>query len=122
MLAILRQASIRGVDDVGTSYRDYVLGTGRLNAVWELIDRAFALAGFELVWDLDGGDPLAWHATFADGENAVVVDPAFVRPADPLAIAADSTRIRDELGWEARGGLDTFLEDMLAAEPAAVGQ
>jgi GDPmannose 4,6-dehydratase len=122
MVAILRQASIRGVEDVGGSYRDYVLGTGRLSAVWELIDRAFALAGFELVWDLDGDDPLAWHATFADGETAVVVDPAFVRPADPLAIAADSTRIRDELGWEARGGLDTFLEDMLAAEPAAVGQ
>ena len=38
--------------------------------------------------ELDGHDPLRWRATFADtGEPAVVVDPAFVRPADPRAIA-----------------------------------
>ena len=92
MVTILRQASVRGVDDVASSYRDYVLGTGRLHAVWQLIDRAFALAGFKLSWQLDGNDPLAWHASFADtGEPAVVVDRAFVRPSDPLAIGAEAT-------------------------------
>src|SRR5207247_10391260 len=97
MVTILRQASVRGVEDVAASYRDYVLGTGRLHAVWQLIDRAFALAGLELAWHLEGADPLAWHASFADtGEPAGVVDPRFVRPADPLAIAADPARIRDD--------------------------
>jgi len=114
MLMILRQTSLRGVPDVASSYRDYVLGTGELHAVWELIDRAFALAGFELAWSLDGEDPLAWSAAFADtGEPAVLVDPAFVRPADPRAIVANPARIRADLGWEPRVGLDTFLVDML---------
>jgi GDPmannose 4,6-dehydratase len=116
MIAILRQNA-----DDAASYRDYVLGTGRLHHVWELADRAFALGGFELEWNLDGGDPTAWGASFAEsGASAVVVDPAFIRPADPRAIAADPTRAQNELGWEPRVGLDIFLEDMLSVGTAVV--
>jgi GDPmannose 4,6-dehydratase len=119
MIAILRQAAIRGVPDEARFYRDYVLGTGRLHHVWELVDRAFTLAGFQLRWQLDGDDPFAWHATFADtGDAAVVVDPAFIRPSDPLAIAADPSLIAADLGWMPSPGLDSFLQDMLAADAA----
>ncbi len=103
MISILRQASIRGVPDEARFYRDYVLGTGRLHHVWELVDRAFALAGFELAWELEGDDPLGWRAAFADtGEPAVVVEPAFLRPADPQAIVADPSLIVADLGWQPR--------------------
>ena len=47
------------------------------------------------------------------------VDPAFIRPSDPLAIAADPGRIAAELGWQAQPGLDAFLEDMLGVTSAA---
>jgi GDPmannose 4,6-dehydratase len=118
MVLILRQTDVREVPDEPAFYRDYVLGTGRLHAVWELIDRAFGLAGLTLEWALEGDDPLAWSAVFADtGELAVGVDPTFVRPTDPRAIAANPARIRAELGWEPRVGLDAFLLDML--EPPA---
>jgi GDPmannose 4,6-dehydratase len=114
MVSILRQASLRGVPDEAHSYRDYVLGTGELHTVWELVDRAFALAGLELAWNLDGDDPLGWSASFAaSGESAVVVDPALIRPSDPVAIAADPRKIEAELGWRPKPGLDRFLEDML---------
>jgi len=117
MVAILRQASVRGVPDDALSYCDYVLGTGQLHAVWELADRAFALAGYALEWQLDGDDPLAWGARFADSDApAVVVDPSFIRPSDPKAIAADPRRVAAELGWTPRPGLDRFLEDMLSDE------
>jgi GDP-D-mannose dehydratase len=107
------------VPDEARYYRDYVVGTGRLHHVWELADRAFALAGVELAWSLDGADPLEWSATFADtGEPAVVVDPTFLRPADPQAILADPSLIVADLGWQPQLGLDVFLEDMLAAVPA----
>ena len=121
MIMIARQASIRGVGDAATEYRDYVLGTGHLRHVWELVDCAFGLAGFRLVWDLEGEDPLRWRATFEhSAEAAVVVDAEFVRPADPAAIGADPTRARVELGCEPRAGLELFLADMLTADaPAA---
>ena len=115
MIAILRQASIRSVPDEARFYRDYVLGTGRLHHVWELVDRTFAVAGFELTWELHGDDPLKWGASFThSGEPAVIVDSAFIRPSDPIAIAADPSRIAKDLGWEAPTGLDGFLQDMLA--------
>src|SRR5207248_52102 len=47
MIAILRQTEVRRVPDEARYCRDYVVGTGRLHHVWELADRAFALAGFE---------------------------------------------------------------------------
>jgi GDPmannose 4,6-dehydratase len=119
-VAILRQADLRRVPDEARYYRDYVVGTGRLHHVWELADRAFALAGLALAWSLDGADPLSWSASFADtGEPAVVVDPGFFRPADPQAIVADPARIVADLGWQPVLGLDAFLEDMLAAAPTA---
>src|SRR5262249_53833996 len=114
MISILRQSR-----DDAASYRDYVLGTGQLHHVWELVDRAFALGGFRVSGVLGGGDPLGWTARSADsGRTAVVVDPDFIRPADPRAIAADPSRARAELGWEPRLGLDPFLEDMLTADAA----
>jgi GDPmannose 4,6-dehydratase len=124
MIAVLRQTTVRGVPDEASEYRDYVLGTGRLHAVWELIDRAYALAGYELEWKLDGDDPLLWSAAFADtGAEAVSVDVDYLRPADPSAIAADPSRIADDLGWRPRPGLDAFLEDMLAHRvPSAASQ
>src|SRR4051794_12903919 len=45
MMMVVRQTQIRGVDDAPSSYNDYVLGTGVLHCVWELIDRAYDLAG-----------------------------------------------------------------------------
>lgn len=99
--------------------RDYVLATGRLHHVWELVDRAFALGGHELDWQLDGDDPLVWGARFrTSGALAVVVDPAFIRRSEPHAIGADPGRAREELGWIARPGLDVFLEDMLSKTAA----
>jgi len=102
--------------DVGSNYRDYVLGSGRLHAVWQLVDRAFALAGYPLEWDRSNPDPASWIATFqSTGSLAVVVDPTLIRPTDPAAIRADPTRATRELGWLPQPGLDRFLADMLEA-------
>ena len=121
ILLVARQIQVRAAvlglpvePDDGRSYRDYVLGTGRLHAVWELVDRAFACAGFELDWTLDAPAPADWEARFRDtGALAVKVDPSFLRPADPIAIQADPGRAQRELGWSPRQGLDVFLKEML---------
>ena len=122
MVRICRQIQVRADvlgtppdPDVGASYRDYVLGTGSQTAVWELIDRAFALAGFELEWDRSSPDPADWTARIVEtGQLAVVVDPSVLRPTDPECIGTDPALARSELGWEPTAGLDAFLEDMLA--------
>lgn len=127
MQLIIRQTRVRasargeGVGRVapepgvaGARYRDYVLGTGRSHAVWELVDEAFRIAGCELEWRLEGEDPREWSARFREGgATAVAVDASLLRPADPLVIEVDSSRAREELGWSPRCGLGVFLRDML---------
>jgi GDPmannose 4,6-dehydratase len=123
MIRIARQiptrAQVLGApreDDVALNYRDYVLGTGKLHSVWQLIDRAFTLAGLPLVWDRESPDPTRWTAVLRDaGTTAVLVDPMLTRPSDPAAIRADAARARRELGWDPRTGVDVFLADMLDA-------
>ena len=91
MIRVCRQIAVRAnatqtpvEADVGSNYRDYVLGTGRRHAVWELIHRAFLLAGCALVWDRSSSDPVDWTASLEDtGAPAVVVDASFIRNADP---------------------------------------
>lgn len=119
IMRVMRQVSIRSErlapePDVATSYRDYVLGSGQTRAVWELVDRAFALAGIELIWYLEGDDPCLWNARFSTtGSPAVVVNPSFLRPNDPVAIQADPTLASRELGWTPNPDIDRFLSDML---------
>lgn len=124
MVRIVRQIEVRASTsgrpaeaDVGANYRDYVLGSGQLHAVWELVDRTFALAGFELDWDRADPHPARWSARFrSDGSTAVVVDPGLLRPTDPTAIRTDPSRARQDLGWQPQPGLDRFLRDMLAVD------
>ena len=126
MCRILRQISVRAANcgetqaDIGANYRDYLLATGETHAVWELVDWAFKIGGFELEWNLQGDDSANWLAHFrATGKPAVIVDQQLLRTAEPLAIRLDPSRARKELGWAPRAGLDVFLRDMFANVPSA---
>jgi GDPmannose 4,6-dehydratase len=125
MLRILRQIETRSEvtgaaiePDEGANYRDYILATGKTHAVWELIDCAFTIGGFDLDWDLDGDDPAAWSGRFRSTKRpAVTVSPDLLRTAEPLVIRVDPSRAQKELGWAPRQGLEVFLRDMFDKVP-----
>jgi GDPmannose 4,6-dehydratase len=119
MCRIIRQIQTRAgltgaaESDEGANYRDYVLATGKTNAVWELVDCAFTIGGFSLTWQLEGDDPAAWGAYFARTQiPAVTVSPALLRTAEPLVIRVNPSRAQKELGWTSQHGLEVFLSDM----------
>ncbi|QUH01920.1 GDP-mannose 4,6-dehydratase [Saccharopolyspora erythraea] len=60
---------------------DFVVGTGRMHSVREAVRIAFEAAGL-------------------DWEEHVAIDPELVRPAEVETLCADSTRAREQLGWE----------------------
>jgi GDPmannose 4,6-dehydratase len=125
MLKIIRQVQTRAAftgdpveEDEASNYRDYVLATGQTHAVWELIDCAFTIGGFDLDWDLEGNDPAAWRGCFrATKTTAVTVRPELLRTAEPMMIRLAPGRAEAELGWAPQQGLEVFLSDMFANPP-----
>jgi GDPmannose 4,6-dehydratase len=76
---------------------DYVVCTGVSRSVRELVQAAFAVV------DLDP-------------EPYVVVDPAFVRPPDPVALVGDPTKAMRELGWHPRTTFEDMVREMVEAD------
>ena len=60
---------------------DYVLASGVGRTVRDLVETAFGMVGL-------------------DADAHVRVDPAFVRPPDPIPQVGDPTKARERLGWE----------------------
>ncbi len=82
---------------------DFVVASGETHAVRELCDVAFSALG------------LRW-------EDHVVVDPAFVRPAEVDALVGDATKARRELGWKCDVDFYGLIEMMVAADVAALAR
>jgi len=78
---------------------DYVLASGVGRSVRELAEAALRAAGVE------GGT-----------ERRVRVDPAFVRPREPVDLIGDPSRARERLGWEPQIGFEQMIAEMVAAD------
>jgi GDPmannose 4,6-dehydratase len=80
---------------------DYVIASGVGRTVRDFVAAAFAAL------DLD------W-------EDYVRVDPALVRPAEPVALVGDPTRARERLGWTPERSFEDLVAEMVAADLAAL--
>jgi GDPmannose 4,6-dehydratase len=80
---------------------DYVVCTGVSRTVRELAQTAFDVVGL-------------------DWEQYVVVDPAFVRPADPVPLVGDPSKARTQLGWEPRTSFADMIAEMVEADLRAL--
>jgi GDPmannose 4,6-dehydratase len=76
---------------------DYVIGTGETHSVQELVECAFSAAGL-------------------DWRDHIVTDASFIRPAEVDHLCADSSRARDELGWEPKIGFEELVAMMVDAD------
>lgn len=82
---------------------DYVVCTGVSRSVRELVETAFAVV------DLDP-------------EPYVVVDPAFVRPPDPVPLVGDPSKAMAELGWRPRTSFQDMVREMVESDLAAFSE
>jgi GDPmannose 4,6-dehydratase len=78
---------------------DYVIATGETHSVREFVEAAFAHAGLE-------------------ADRHVVIDQAFMRPAEVDQLIGDPTRARIELGWKPRTTFAELVEMMVDADLA----
>lgn len=76
---------------------DYVIGTGRMKSVRELVETAFAAAGL-------------------DWERYVVCDTALHRPAEVDLLCADPKKARVQLGWEPSVSFEELVAMMVESD------
>jgi len=73
---------------------DYVIATGKVHSVRELVDAAFSSVGL-------------------DWTKHVVVDSQFVRPAEVDLLVGDSTKARQKLGWKPEVSFEELIKMMV---------
>jgi GDPmannose 4,6-dehydratase len=76
---------------------DYVIATGQSHSVRDLVETAFAYV------DLD------W-------QKYVVIDPAFVRPAEVDTLVGDASKARKQFGWHPEVGFTALVHRMVEAD------
>ncbi|WPP41051.1 GDP-mannose 4,6-dehydratase [Paenibacillus hunanensis] len=76
---------------------DYVISTGEMHTVEELVQIAFDHVG------------LNWR-------DYVVIDEKFVRPAEVDLLLGDCTKAKEKLGWELEVGFEQLVKNMVDAD------
>ncbi len=76
---------------------DYVIATGESHSVRELVEIAFAHAGL-------------------DWQNHVVIDPAFLRPAEVDHLIGDASKAKARLGWSPSVDFKGLVQMMVDAD------
>ena len=80
---------------------DFVIASGQTHSVRELCEVAFATVGL-------------------DYRDYVVVDPAFIRPAEVDLLVGDATKAHELLGWKCDTDFYALVEMMVAADTKAL--
>ncbi|MES2464834.1 MAG: GDP-mannose 4,6-dehydratase [Armatimonadota bacterium] len=78
---------------------DYVIATGETHTVRELVQLAFERAGL-------------------DYEKYVVIDPAFIRPAEVDLLIGDPAKAKEKLGWQLQTSFPDLVNMMVDADLA----
>ncbi|MFC2043822.1 GDP-mannose 4,6-dehydratase [Chloroflexota bacterium] len=81
---------------------DYVVGTGETHSVEEFITESFEYAGL-------------------DPKEHIKIDQRYFRPTDVETLTADSTKIREKLGWSPKISFKSLVKIMVDADMEAVG-
>lgn len=77
---------------------DYVLATGKVHTVRELIEITAELLGYKIEWRGIGVDEKGYDVT--SGELLVEVDPKYFRPSEVDLLLGNPSKAKRELGWK----------------------
>ena len=90
---------------------DYVLATGEMHTVREMVEVAFAEAGCTINWY--GAGDQEHGVDVATGRTVVGIDPRYFRPTEVELLLGDSSKARERLGWVATTGFSDMIREMV---------
>jgi GDPmannose 4,6-dehydratase len=90
---------------------DYVLATGELHSVRELVERCFAAVDMKIKWE---GDTGLNEVGMDEYDNTVVrINPDFYRPAEVELLLGNPQKAKDVLGWEPKYTFESMIDEMM---------
>lgn len=88
---------------------DYVLSTGKTHSVREIVNKSAFLLGMDIKWEGEGINEICLY----QGKKIISIDSKYFRPAEVDLLIGDSTKARNELGWESKMTIYDILEEMI---------
>jgi GDPmannose 4,6-dehydratase len=91
---------------------DYVLSTGETYSIRELVELAFNVYGKTVEWRGEGLD----EEGFIGNDVVVRVNPMYFRPAEVELLLGNSTKVRNELGWNPSYSINEIITEMVLSD------
>ena len=90
---------------------DYVLATGELHSVRELVEACFDAVDIRLRWEgKPGPDEIGVDE---NGNTIVKINPAFYRPAEVDLLLGNPAKAKEVLGWKPQYTFVSMIEEMM---------
>src|SRR5258705_627710 len=93
---------------------DYVLATGEMHSVRELVELAFAEVGRSIEWRGKGVDETGVDRK--NGKTVVRIDPVYFRPTEVDLLIGDASKAREKLGWKPKTTFTQLVKEMMAGD------
>ena len=93
---------------------DYVISTGEQHSVREFIELAAKAAGISIRWQGQGLNEKGIDAK--SGSELVSIDPRYFRPTEVETLLGDSSKARQQLGWQPKTSFTDLVKEMVAMD------
>lgn len=90
---------------------DFVLATGKMYTIRQLIEIAFDLKGFDIGWKGEGVNEIGYDKK--TGKELIFIDSKYFRPAEVDLLLGDPTKAHKILGWTAKTDINELLKEMV---------
>lgn len=90
---------------------DFVLSTGKMYTIREMIEIAFGFRGYNIVWKGEGLDEIGYDKN--TGKELIFVSEKYFRPAEVDWLLGDATKAKEVLGWESKTPFDELIKEMV---------
>lgn len=94
--------------------REYVLSSNETHTIREFVELAFEAAGIHGVWKGSGINEIFEQKD--TGRVLMVINEKFYRLAEVELLLGDSTKARQELGWEPKTSFKNLIDKMVSSD------
>jgi GDPmannose 4,6-dehydratase len=102
---------------------DYVIATGKTTSVRDFIKMAFDEVGIEIEFKGEGTNEIGAVTACRNssfevpiGKKVVGVNPVYFRPTEVDKLVGDSTKAKNELGWQPQYSLREMVSEMIQSD------